>query len=205
MNQSGELSGASLSRRDPNIVRQLLPYNALLEARRLTDVDLLVIHCTELPSLALAREFGERIVHEESGTGNSGHFYIDRQGAVYQWVELDRVAHHVRGMNRRSVGIELVNAGRYPDWFRSDSQTLTDPYPDAQITALRDVLGALERTISSLAWIAGHEDLDTGLVPAVDDPTRMIRRKIDPGPLFPWQSVLAGVSVSRWETESANG
>ena len=58
-----------------------LPYEERLEPRQLADIDLVVIHCTELPDLAMAREYGERL-HYEVGTGNSGHYYIDRDGAV---------------------------------------------------------------------------------------------------------------------------
>lgn len=200
----GEANNSALPGARLAVSQQLLPYNASLASRRLADVDLVVIHCTELPSLALAREFGEHVVHEKSGTGNAGHFYIDRDGLVYQWLELERVAHHVRGMNRRSVGIELVNTGRYPDWFRSDRQALTDPYPDAQIAALKALLDKLQALIPSLAWIAGHEELDTECIPAEDEPTRMIRRKVDPGPLFPWKEVAASVSLSRWRMETVD-
>lgn len=187
------------------IIPQLLFYNDSLDSRHMPDVDLVVIHCTELPSLEMSREFGEQIVHEETGTGNSGHFYIDLDGATYLWVNLDRVAHHVRGMNERSVGIELVNQGRYPDWFRSDRQMLTDPYPDAQIAALKMLLKKLESMMPSLAWIAGHEELDTGTILSEDDPGRMIRRKVDPGPLFPWRAVAASVRLTRWKQGSPYG
>ena len=36
-----------------------LPYESRLEQRPLSQVDLVVIHCTELPDLATAREYGE--------------------------------------------------------------------------------------------------------------------------------------------------
>ena len=205
MNRPGELHATSIPGRDLAVIQHLLPYNTLLEQRRLPELDLVVIHCTELPGLELAREYGERIVHKATGTGNSGHFYIDRDGSIHQWVELERVAHHVRDMNTRSVGIELVNSGRYPDWFKSDRQMMTEPYPDAQIEALGALLTKLELIIPSLAWIAGHEELDVELVPAADDPGKMIRRKVDPGPLFPWDSIAASVNWSRWDKEAVNG
>ena len=72
----------------------------------------MVIHCTELPDLGMARGFGEKVMHKNSHTGNSGHFYIDRDGSIEEWVPVNRVAHHVRGFNSKSIGIELVNNGR---------------------------------------------------------------------------------------------
>ncbi|MCK5307450.1 MAG: N-acetylmuramoyl-L-alanine amidase, partial [Zetaproteobacteria bacterium] len=96
-----------------------LSYTRRLENRDTNSIKLVVIHCTELPDLAMARVWGEKEIHPESHTGNSGHFYIDRDGSVEQWVPLDRIAHHVRGHNPLSIGIELINNGRYPDWFHS--------------------------------------------------------------------------------------
>src|SRR5688572_21655062 len=46
-----------------------LPYESRLQARPRTQIDLVVIHCTELPDLATAREYGERTHYAESGTG----------------------------------------------------------------------------------------------------------------------------------------
>ena len=63
-----------------------LPYESRLEHRALASVDLVVIHCTELPDMAMAREFGERIRYEKSQTGNSGHYYIDFDGTVHRFV-----------------------------------------------------------------------------------------------------------------------
>ena len=166
-----------------------LAYVEQLEARPIEAVELVVIHCTELPDLAEARIAGERVRYP-SGTGNSGHFYIDRDGQVYVWVPVERIAHHVRGHNARSVGIELVNRGRYPDWLASGSQRMDEPYTREQIAALRELLGALQARLPNLREIAGHEDLDTEQVPASDDPGHLVFRKRDPGPLFPWDAVL---------------
>lgn len=180
----------------PLIHEQPLPYVAQLGLRDTRAIDLLVIHCTELPTLAMAREFGERIVHP-SGTGNSGHFYIDRDGSIWRWVPEDRVAHHVRDRNQRSIGIELVNAGRYPDWFDSRQQRMVEPYPDAQIDALLELMADLRRRAPNLRALAGHEDLDTATVAASDDPVRRVRRKLDPGPLFPWTRVIRAGTLAR--------
>lgn len=178
-----------------------LSYAEFLSPRPLEQIDLLVLHCTELPDLATAREYGEVIHYPgqggESGTGNSGHFYIDRDGHCEQWVPLTRVAHHVRGFNERSIGIELVNRGRYPDWFDTRSQAGHEPYPAAQIEALARLISSLCEQLPGLAQIAGHEDLDREQVPASDNPALTVARKTDPGPTFPWASIEAGCSLQR--------
>jgi len=174
-----------------------LPYVDALAARPLDSIDLVVIHCTELPDLATARRFGERIHYDQSRTGNSGHYYVDRGGSVHHWVPIDRIAHHTRGYNARSIGIELVNTGRYPDWLDSRHQAMDVPYTQSQIDALIRLLPDLQSTLPALQWIAGHEDLDTTEVPASNDSSVMVRRKRDPGPLFPWDVVLDASQLRR--------
>lgn len=164
-------------------------YEAALQSRALSSIHTVVVHCTELPDLATAREYGERIHYEETRTGNCGHLYVDRNGDVIQFAALDRVAHHVRGHNLSSIGIELVNEGRFPNWYDSHAQSPSEPYPDEQIDSLVQVIGLLTHTLPRLSTITGHEDLDQDLVDASDDPQVRVRRKIDPGPLFPWPQV----------------
>jgi len=179
------------------IVENHLAYVSRLETRPEGALDLVVIHCTELPDLATARVYGQRICYPESKTGNSGHFYIERNGHTEQWVPVDRVAHHVRGHNVRSIGIELVNTGRFPDWLHSARQAMPEPYPPRQISSLVKLLQYLCREHRSLQWIAGHEDLDRRKVPSTDKPGRLVQRKMDPGPNFPWTTVLGQVGLKR--------
>ncbi len=179
----------------PHVVDPL-PYEARLDARPLQQVTLVVIHCTETPDLATARTFGERVLYP-SGTGNSGHYYIDRDGTVHVYVRPDRIAHHVRGHNAQSVGIELVNTGRWPDWLDARHQAMTEPYTEAQIAALIALLDQLRGELPALRDIAGHEDLDRSLEPASNDPGLQVPRKRDPGPLFPWARVLQAVALER--------
>lgn len=174
-----------------------LPYEAQLEPRALSQIDLVVIHCTETPTLASAREFGERILYPGSGTGNSGHYYIDRDGRIVLYVRPDRIAHHVRGYNPRSIGIELVNTGRYPHWRDSRHQAMDEAYPEAQIQALIALLAHLREQHPGIRYIAGHEDLDTAQEPAEDDVNVLVPRKRDPGPLFPWERVMRTVTWER--------
>lgn len=181
----------------PEILQRPLSYTQRLDSRDPDDIRLVVIHCTELPDMDMAREFGEKIHHPESRTGNSGHFYIDRDGSIEQWVPLDRVAHHVKGFNQESIGIELVNLGRYPDWFKFDHQQVSEPYPTIQIEALLTLLEFLEKRNPNLESISGHSDLDTNMLPSEDRPEIEIRRKIDPGPHFPWPVIMHAISLNR--------
>ncbi len=175
-------------------LNQFLPYNDKLEARKLSAIESVVIHCTELPNITVAREYGEKVIYQ-SGTGNSGHYYITKSGDVYQWVSDNRVAHHVKGHNQNTIGIELDNLGRYPYWHKTNHQIMTDSYADAQINALIILLHKLSETLPNLKYICGHEELDRRLIPSENDPDIYIRRKMDPGALFPWDKVLAQISL----------
>ncbi|MEE8495627.1 MAG: N-acetylmuramoyl-L-alanine amidase [Xanthomonadales bacterium] len=175
-----------------------LPYAGQLDPRKAAHVDLAVIHCTELPDLTTAREFGMRIHDPECGTGHCGHYYIDRDGRVEEWVPPERIAHHVRGFNQRSLGIELVNRGRYPHWLNSNTQVMTEPYAEEQITSLVELLNFLCAANRELRWIAGHEQLDSEKVPATDNPRLLVCRKRDPGPLFPWEAVLRAIPLKAY-------
>ena len=145
----------------------------------------------------MARVWGTKVIYPQQQTGNSGHFYIDRDGSVEQWIPLNRVAHHVRGFNPHSIGIELVNTGRYPDWFHSGRQQMTEPYPLEQIASLAGLLNHLQALLPNLRNISGHEDLDIDQVPADDKPDIMIRRKRDPGTCFPWSGLMDKTSLNR--------
>lgn len=179
------------------IIQRHLSYVQRLERRSSDHIRLIVIHCTELPDLAGARQWGEKIIHQASQTGNSGHFYIDRDGSIEVWVPITRIAHHVRNFNAQSIGIELVNKGRYPDWFLSTRQFMSEAYPDEQIRALTALLDHLAVSLPGLKEIAGHEDLDTAMLPSEDKAGIMIRRKIDPGPRFPWAVIMDNTKLKR--------
>ena len=179
------------------ITKNFLPYNALLEVRSTDSIKLLVIHCTELPDLATARSYGETIHYPNTDTGNSGHFYIERDGKLHQWVALDRVAHHVAGCNANSIGIELINLGRYPHWRHSERQTMTQTYTAKQVQALIALIATIRSDLPKLQHIVGHQDLDQRKIAASDQPTLNISRKLDPGPLFPWGDVIAASGLTR--------
>ena len=174
-----------------------LPYEERLPERSPSAIDLVVMHCTELPDLAMAREYGERVHYLATQTGNSGHYYVDRDGAVYRYVVNTRVANHTRGYNPRSIGIEMINLGRYPDWNDSRHQAFTEPYTKAQIDALLALLRQMKTDLPNLRYIAAHADLDRRREPASNDASVMLPRRVDPGPLFPWTEVVAGSGLER--------
>lgn len=184
---------------NPVIKLDLLPYFSALEHRKVEDIELVVIHCTELPDLVAAREYGERILYPDSGTGNSGHYYIERSGMIHQWIPIDRVAHHVTGFNSQSIGIEMVNKGRYPDWYDSRNQEMEEPYSAESINKLKFLLTDLKDKLPRLEWIAAHQALDKNLVPSSNDPGIKVHRKRDPGPLFPWHELLAAIDLKLFE------
>ncbi len=173
-------------------------YATRLDSRALADIDMVIMHCTELPDMQMAREYAERIQHVGSRTGNCGHRYIDRDGAQHRFVPLERVAHHCRDWNVHSIGIELVNRGRWPNWLDSRHQAFIEPYPTAQISALTRLLQDLREFCPNLNLIAAHEDLDRRLEAASDNPDVAVLRRRDPGPLFPWTEVTAKSGLDRF-------
>ena len=177
------------------INEQLLPYVQQLAMRPNSQIDLVVIHCTELPDLAIARQYGEKSLYP-NGTGNSGHYYIDVDGSIYAYVKPERIANHTRGYNPRSIGIEIVNIGRFPNWLDSSNQQMMEPYTEAQIEQLIALLNLLKQQLPNLHFIAGHEDLDTNQVPSSDNPDVLVYRKRDPGPHFPWAHVLTATQLT---------
>ncbi len=109
---------------------------------------------------------------------------------VYRLVDEGRRAWHAGDsfwaghamLNASSIGIEIVNPGLVA---RADGNQGFAPYPAAQIDALlplvRDIVARHQIRPDR---ILGHSDIAP-------------QRKIDPGPLFPWQR-LADEGLVRW-------
>ena len=102
----------------------------------------------------------------------SAHYLVGRDGTIYQLVDERARAWHAgesrwgadTDLNSSSLGIELDNNG-------------SEPYADAQIVALLRLLGDIvDRHRIPAANILGHADIAP-------------RRKLDPGPLFPWKTL----------------
>jgi N-acetylmuramoyl-L-alanine amidase len=143
---------------------------------------LIVIHYTEQDSVARSLN---TLRTRNSGGRVSAHYLVGRDGALYQLVSDQRRAWHagagnwgtIGDVNSASIGIELDNDG-------------ASPFPDAQVDALLRLLDDLTtRHRIPRTQVIGHADMA---------PTR----KIDPGPLFPWQQ-LAEAGFGTWPDPAA--
>lgn len=120
----------------------------------------------------------------------SAHYLIgDSPATVYRLVDESRRAWHAgvsewqgrTWLNASTIGIELVNQGYYD----GPAGRYWQPYSEAQIEALIVLLKDLvKRHDLPLDSIIGHSDVAP-------------QRKVDPGPLFPWQR-LAEAGLIRW-------
>lgn len=142
-------------------------------------IDLVVLHSISLPPGVYGTDYVQALFTNRldwsahpyfkqiEGLQVSAHFYIQRNGDVYQFVDCDARAWHAgasayRGRsncNDDSIGIELEGLEG-------------DPFEAAQYDALAQLLSALRQRYP-IAHIAGHEHIAPG-------------RKADPGPGLNW-------------------
>lgn len=166
-----------------------LPINTdYLSQGQSSRVQYVVLHytSTDLPhSLALL-----------TGADVSSHYLIGDQPApiIYRLVDEERRAWHAgesewqgrTWLNASTIGIELVNPG-----YRTlaDGSREWQPYPAQQIDLLILLLQDLVRRHQlPVDAIIGHSDVAP-------------QRKVDPGPLFPWQR-LADAGLIRWPSQT---
>lgn len=161
-------------------------------AARSESINLAVIHSTGGPTCDAATgkpiwvgggTLHENLRHIEAHPVLGIHYMIDRDGTLRSSIPENQVAHHVYRLSARSIAIELVNDG---DGI--------DPFPAQQLTALVALLTDIEQRHGiGRAGVRRHSDLDLGRL-ACD---RAQRRKVDPGPAFPYESVLDRVYRAR--------
>jgi AmpD protein len=174
----------------------------LLDARRVpspncddrpagTGIELVVVHGISLPPGVFGGGHVEALFTNRLDPGAhpyfatiaalrvSSHLYIERTGALVQFVAFDRRAWHAgdstfRGRarcNDFSIGIELEGADEAP-------------YAPAQYERLSEVLRVLMRRwpVLDASRIVGHCDIAPG-------------RKSDPGPAFDWARLRAALDI----------
>ncbi len=153
------------------------------------DISLLVIHNISLPPGQYGSGCVQRFFCNQLDAGQhpyfetiadlqvSSHLFIERDGAITQFVSFDDRAWHAGqsqfcgrdNCNDYSIGIELEG-------------TDTEPYTDAQYQQLAVVTECLKRHYRMITdeRITGHEDIAPG-------------RKTDPGPAFDWTRYRASL------------
>ncbi|MHA6491883.1 N-acetylmuramoyl-L-alanine amidase [Pseudomonas borbori] len=125
----------------------------------------------------------------------SSHYLIGEAPAtIYRLVDEDRRAWHAGDsqwqgrtwLNSASIGIELVNQGFYDGPNGRYWQPYSPEQIDALIPLLKDIM---QRHGLGPGSIIGHSDIAP-------------QRKVDPGPLFPWQR-LADEGLVPWPEKQA--
>jgi len=186
---------------------------------KIQDIEAIIIHYTGSRKAKPTRNWLTR----KDGSYVSAHFLIHRDGTVDQLASLDDRCFHAGGrtsklfgkgnVNGRTIGIELMNVGpiipRAGDsWMdtngnlfkgagisaggkrpgRSDDYKYInwEAYPPEQLDALQDLLRKLIKEFPSVGEdlknrLIGHEEVDP-------------KRKMDPGPAFPWEIIRNGVA-----------
>lgn len=119
--------------------------------RRGTAVDHLVIHYTGTDASA----HNNLLYFSRNSAGASAHYFIDRDGTLFQSVDEGDTAWHAGDwqMNLRSIGIENVSAG--------------EDFTDAQVSTLREVVRELMAKYDiPAANVIRHYDVTGKLCPA---------------------------------------
>jgi N-acetylmuramoyl-L-alanine amidase len=166
------------------------------EARSAEEIDLIVVHSIGGPTcrdgaIYFTPANSSAVFWRDWFLGEGGksiHYVIGRDGDIAQQRPELRTAGHVSfggimtQVNRRSIGIELVNRG---DGI--------EPFPEAQITALSALVADIAARYSLPPdALVTHAALDDRMQP--DCGGEPLRRNLDPGPLFPLEDVRAAIS-----------
>lgn len=120
------------------------------------SINLIVVHCTASRcDCRLTTDDLEREHRRRGFLGCGYHFYIIREGIIFQMRPLDRVGAHARGFNARSIGI-AYEGGLLPDGTAADTRTADQ----------RESLRFLIRQLLLLyprSTVCGHRDLSPDL------------------------------------------
>lgn len=177
---------------------QPVPYRPTPNHGGLIDHHFLIMHYT-----AATRAAGSVSWFLSTKAKASAHLLIDRDGGITQFAPFNIVTWHagksqwkgLTGLNKCSIGIELVNGGRLErvgdKWICPvDKRTVPNDqvviarhknggsergwhkYTEVQLQMAAEIAKLLVQTYN-LSEILGHEDISPG-------------RKVDPGPAFEW-------------------
>lgn len=172
------------------VLLPLDPAEARARGAKRTQVAEIIVHATGGPFCQ-----GGRVTFSPAGTAErmkaffersgavSIHYIVGQDGQVLKSVPEDEIAIHAVNHNDQAIGIELINAG--------DGR---EPYPEAQVRAVTKLIREIQaRWRIPLAQVKGHEEVDRSQFACGG---RQVRRKQDPGPLFPWNRVKAELRIA---------
>ena len=183
--------------------------------RRQGEVNKVILHHDGMPSSA-----GCFNVLRDRGL--STHFMIDRDGTIYQPLNVREIAYHSAGLNMQSIGIDICNpirANRLSRSSRAQEQSKgytrifmgringatrkSLGYTDAQYESLIALLGQLRETFSQLATMEAPVGTDgrilrtrladVGSFTGLVGHQHVSATKWDPGPGFDWERILIGL------------
>ena len=155
--------------------------------------DVVIIHYTSAVNFFPAEPYELRYVLAIfCEYGVSSHFIIDRSGAIFRLVPIEKKAWHCggsmmpepdnrRGVNDFSVGIELL-------------ATADSGFTALQYHSLGWLCAAIETQCGITMKYLGHEDVAGRRAVTLGLRTDV---KVDPGPLFEWQRFRDTLSMSR--------
>jgi N-acetyl-anhydromuramyl-L-alanine amidase AmpD len=146
----------------------------------------------------------------------SCHFLIDRDGTVYQTLDLKERAWHAGEANDCSIGVEMAQVGAYPDLVALAAAQATaglpqgqpvvqgkihgqlwyqHPFTNAQLEALMKLSATLIRVLPAIEprWPGQRDTLAPAGFRGIVGHHHLTRAKVDPGPAFDWERYLAGV------------
>lgn len=165
------------------------------DVRAQEEIDLIVIHTIGGPTCRNGAVYftpanGSAVFWRNwflDETGKSIHYIVGREGDIAQQRPELRTAGHVsfggivQFVNRRSIGVELVNRG--------DG---VEPFPETQLAATQALVAEIAaryglgpEALVTHAALDDRMQADCGGVP--------LRRNLDPGPLFPLEDVRAAI------------
>jgi len=161
-------------------------------------IDGAVIHYDASPTLEGSMRYMLEYVDKDDSKSASYHYLLG-DGRIIEFNDpaLTRAWHAGRSeyqgmssLNRNTVGIAIRNYGWADDYDADTNRTVYapnragvfkywEPYAYQDIDNLIWLINELDNEYT-FRFIAGHEDVAMG-------------RKVDPGPLFPWQAIWEGL------------
>lgn len=158
-------------------------------------ITMLIVHFTQIDA-------AETLAHFSKPHGVSAHYTLTDTCEIWQHVIESNAAHHAGishwqghdNVNNRAIGIEIVHPGyRWHDGLSTEDtvvipgmRTQWYPYPMKQIETLVPLIHQIiARHHIQPHNIIGHSDI------APD-------RKVDPGPLFPWEWMARTHGIGLW-------